>query len=87
MRTQCLYFSPQYTSSLVTVEDEVVVEILSQSSGTKGVMWVGPSKGPCKLEELKELKSMFAIKRVSVPVRTSPIPFLKASQLMTKGRA
>ena len=78
-----LYFSPQYTSGPVTAEDEVVVEIFSRSSGTKGVTRVlegwSPSKGPCKLEELEKLKSMFAIKRVSVPVRTPLIPFSKAS--------
>jgi len=76
-----LYFSPQYTSGVVAVEDEVVVEIFSRSSGSKGIARVlegwSPSKGPCKLEELEGLESVFANKEVSVPVRTSLIPFSK----------
>ena len=56
------------------MEEEVVVEIFSRSSGTKGVMRVlegwSARKGPCKLEELEELKSVFANKKVSSPVRS-----------------
>jgi len=81
-----LYFSPRYTSGVVPSEDEIVVEILSRSSGTKGVVRVlegwSPSKGPCKLERLEELKFVFANNKVPIPVRTSPILFLEASRLM-----
>lgn len=79
-----MYFSAQCSTDVAATEDEVVVEILSRSSGAKGVVRVlegwSPSKGPCKLEELEELKPVFANKKVSVPVRASLFPFLKGSQ-------
>ena len=74
-----MYFSAQYSTDAATTEDEIVVEILSRSSGAKGVVRVlegwSPNKGPCKLEELEDLKLVFANKKVSVPVRTSLSPF------------
>ena len=86
-----LYFSPQYTSSVVAVEDEVVVEVLSRSSGTKGVTRVlegwDPRKGPCELEKLEELRSVFSIKNVPVPVRTSTIPVSKDPRLTMNRQA
>ena len=74
-----LYFSAQYSTDVTATKDEVVVEILSRSSGAKGVVRVlegwSPSKGPCKLEELEELKLVFANKKVSAPVRASLFSF------------
>jgi predicted RNA binding protein with dsRBD fold (UPF0201 family) len=61
---------------------------LSRLSGAKGVVQVlegwSPSKGPCKLEELEELKSVFANKKVLDPVRTSLIPLLKGPHLIVE---
>jgi len=78
-----LYFSARYSTDVAAAGDEVVVEILSRSSGAKGVVRVlegwSPSKGPCKLEELEELRLLFANKRVSIPVSASLSPFLKES--------
>jgi elongator complex protein 5 len=77
---ELLYFSPRYKSDVVTMGDEVVVELFSRSTGAKGAVRVlegwSPSKGPCNLEELEELKSVFANKKVLVPVRTSLGAFL-----------
>jgi len=79
-----LYFSARYSTEVAATEDEVAVEILSRSGGAKGVVRVlegwSPSKGPCRLEELEELKPVFANKKVSVPVRTSLSPSLKGSR-------